>query len=179
MDQNFKLGVTIGYGDLYLEYLFRHFKLFRLFAVLDDDAGAVREHSGKGPRSFYMVGRGPKSCFFGLLFALMQNSFCILFSILLIFWKTMSCIVLDNKLAVENVKKELGIFTDGNVQMCSSYTPRKQTHKASFWVYKKFASNCAEQWKFWLQWAPTRSTKRYTDWTLCKSKKKFASFKKI
>ena len=47
MDQKF-FGGTIGYGDSYLEFLFRHFKVFKLHAILRDAAGAVRAHSGKG-----------------------------------------------------------------------------------------------------------------------------------
>ena len=34
MDQQFKFCGTIGYGDSYLEFLFRHFKIFRLHAIL-------------------------------------------------------------------------------------------------------------------------------------------------
>ena len=48
MDQKFIFGGTIGYVGLYLEFLFRHFKVFRLHATLDDAAEAVRAHSGKG-----------------------------------------------------------------------------------------------------------------------------------
>ena len=65
MDQKFKFGGTIGYGDLYLEFLIRHFKVFRLHAVLYDASGAVREHRGKGPGYCYMIGRGPNSCLLG------------------------------------------------------------------------------------------------------------------
>ena len=65
MDQNFKFGGTIGYGDSYLEFLFRHFKVFRLHGILHDAAGAVRAHSGKGPGYCYMIGRGPNSCSLG------------------------------------------------------------------------------------------------------------------
>ena len=46
MDQKFKFGGTIGYGDSYLEFLFRHLKVFRLHTILRDAAGAVRAHSG-------------------------------------------------------------------------------------------------------------------------------------
>ena len=74
MDQKFKVGGTIGYGDSYFEFLFRHFKVFRLQAILHDAAGAVRTHSGKGPGYCYMIGRGPNSCLLGhvsvLLFCL-------------------------------------------------------------------------------------------------------------
>ena len=65
MDQKDKFGGTIGYGNSYLELLFRHFKKFRLHAILHDAAGAVRAHSGKGPGYCYMIGRGPKSCLLG------------------------------------------------------------------------------------------------------------------
>ena len=74
MNQKHKFGGTIGYGNSYLELLFRHFKTFRLHAILHDAAGAVRAHSGKGPGYCYMTGRGPNSCFLGhvtgLLFSL-------------------------------------------------------------------------------------------------------------
>ena len=48
MDQNFKFGGFIGYGKPYLEFVFRHFKIFRLHAILHDAAGAVRAYSGEG-----------------------------------------------------------------------------------------------------------------------------------
>ena len=47
MNQNVKFGGTIGYGDSYLEFVFRHFKIFTLHAILHDAAGAVRAYSGK------------------------------------------------------------------------------------------------------------------------------------
>ena len=49
MDQKFKFGGTIGYGDSYLEFIFLHFKAFTLHAILHDDAVAVRTLSDKGP----------------------------------------------------------------------------------------------------------------------------------
>ena len=74
MDQKFKVGGTIGYGNSSMELLFRHFKIFRLHRILHDAAGAVRAHSGKGPGYCYMIGRGPNSCLLahvtGLLFCL-------------------------------------------------------------------------------------------------------------
>ena len=79
MDQKFKVGGTIGYGNSYLELLFRHFKKFRLHAILHDAAGAVRAHTGKGPVYCYMIGRGPNSCLLGhvtgLLFCLYVKTF--------------------------------------------------------------------------------------------------------
>ena len=74
MDQKLKFGGTICYVDLYLGFLFRHFKVFRLHAILHDAAGAVRAHSGRGLGYCYMTGRGPTSCLLGhvtgLLFCL-------------------------------------------------------------------------------------------------------------
>ena len=79
MDQELKFGGTIGYGDSYLEFVFRHFKVFTLHAILHDAAAAVRAHSGKGPGYCYMIGRGPNSSFLGhvtgLLFCLYVKLF--------------------------------------------------------------------------------------------------------
>ena len=49
LDQKFLFGGTICCEEPYLEFLFRHFKLFRLDAVLHDAAGAVQAHSGQWP----------------------------------------------------------------------------------------------------------------------------------
>ena len=65
MDQKYKFGGTIGYGDWYLDSVFRYSKVFRLHAILHDAAGAVRPHSGKRPGYCYMIGRGPISCLLG------------------------------------------------------------------------------------------------------------------
>ena len=59
IDQNIKFGGTIGCGDSYLEFSFRHFKVIRLHAILRYAAGAVWAHSGIGPGYCYMIGRGP------------------------------------------------------------------------------------------------------------------------
>ena len=56
MDQKHEFGGTIGYGDSYLEFLFRHLKVFRLHAILHDAAGAVRAHSCKESGYCYMIG---------------------------------------------------------------------------------------------------------------------------
>ena len=66
MDQKFKFGGgLIGYGNSYLDSVFRYSKVFRLHAILHDAAGAVRAKSGKGPGYCYMIGRGPNSCLLG------------------------------------------------------------------------------------------------------------------
>ena len=79
MNEKFKFGGTIGYGDRYLEFLFRHFKVIRLDAILHDAAGAVLAHSGKEPGYCYLIGRGPGSCLLGhvtgLLFCLYVKIF--------------------------------------------------------------------------------------------------------
>ena len=79
MDQKFKFGGLIGYGNSCLDSVFRYSKVFRLHAILHDAAGAVRVHSGKGPGYCYMIGRGPNSCLLGhvtgLLFCLYVKIF--------------------------------------------------------------------------------------------------------
>ena len=65
MDQKIKFGGLIGYGDSYLDCVFRYSKEFRLHAKLHDAAGGVRAHSGKGPGCCYMIGRCPNSCLLG------------------------------------------------------------------------------------------------------------------
>ena len=79
MDQKYKLAEIVGYGNSYLEFLIRQFKVFRLHAKLHDAARAVRTHRGKGLGFCYMIGRGPKSCLVnhatGLLFCLHLNLF--------------------------------------------------------------------------------------------------------
>ena len=47
LDQKFKFGGNIGYGDSYFAFLFRHFKVFRLHAILHDAAGTVWHVVGK------------------------------------------------------------------------------------------------------------------------------------
>ena len=56
MDEKFEFGGTIGYGDSFLEFLFRHFKVFGLHAILHDAAGAVRTQSDKRLGYCYMIG---------------------------------------------------------------------------------------------------------------------------
>ena len=65
MDQKFRFGGLIGYGNSYLHSVFRYSKVFRLHAILHDAAEAVRAHSGKGPGYCYMIGGGPNSCLLG------------------------------------------------------------------------------------------------------------------
>ena len=114
MDQKIISGGLIEYGKSCLDSLFCYSKVFRLHAILHDVAGAVRTHSGKGPGYYYMIGRGPNSCFLGhvtgILFCLYVK--LILPSIIncLDFWSSMSLIVLDMELIEKNLNKELGLF---------------------------------------------------------------------
>ena len=62
MDQKYKFGGLIGYGNSCLDSVFRYSKVFRLHAILHVAAGAVQTHSVKGPSYCYMIGRGPNSC---------------------------------------------------------------------------------------------------------------------
>ena len=135
MDQNFKFGGLIGYGNSHLDSVFRYSKVFRLHAILHNAAGAVRSHSGKEPGYCYMIGRGPISCLLGhvtgLLFCLYVKVFLPSFFKSVNFWSSMSCIVLDIELTDKNVIKELRLLIDGSVQgfsFCPSKTfkPNKQ-----------------------------------------------------
>ena len=135
MDQKFKFGGTIGYGDSYLDSVFRYSKVFRLHAILHDAAGAVRLQTGKGPGYCYMIGRGPNCCLLGhvtgLLFCLYVKIFLPSIFKLIDFWISMSLIVLDIELTEKNIKKVLGLFNDGSVQGFSfcppkSFKPNKQ-----------------------------------------------------
>ena len=79
MDQKFKFGGLIGYGNSCLDSVFRYSKVFRLHAKLHDAAGDVLAHTNKGPGYCYMIGRGPNSCLLGhvtgLLFCLYVKLF--------------------------------------------------------------------------------------------------------
>ena len=136
MDQKFKFGGTIGYGNSYLEFLFRHFKIFRLHAIVHDAAGVMWAHSGKGPGYCYMIGRGPNSCLLGhvsgLLFCLYVKIFLPSIFISVDFLNSMSSIVLDIKPTDKNIIKEHGLYIDGSVQgfsFCPAkiFKPNKQT----------------------------------------------------
>ena len=136
MDQKFKFGGLIGYGNSCLDSVFRYSKIFRLHAILHDNAGAVRAHSGKGPGYRYLIGRGPNSSLLGhvtgLLFCLYVKLFLTSIFNSVHFWSRMSCIVLDLELTEKNIIKELGLFIDGSVQGFSfcppkTFKPNRQT----------------------------------------------------
>ena len=106
MYQKFPFCGLIGYGNSYLDSVFRYSKVFRLHAVLHDAAGAVRLQTGKGLGYCYMTGRGTNSCLLGhvteLLFCLYVKIF--LPSILnsVDFWSSMFFIVVDLELTEKN-----------------------------------------------------------------------------
>ena len=138
MDQKFKFGGLIGYGNSCLDSVFRYSKVFRLHAILHDAAGAVRAHSGKGPGYCYMIGRGPNSCLLGhvtgLLFCLCVKIFLPSIFNSVDFWSSMSFIVLDTELTDENIIKELGLFIHGSVQAFSFCPPKTfKPHKQTTW----------------------------------------------
>ena len=65
IDQKFRFGGLIGYGNSYLDSRICYSIVFRLHGILHDAAGAVRSHTGKGPGYCYMIGQGPNSCLLG------------------------------------------------------------------------------------------------------------------
>ena len=162
-DQKFKFSGNIGYGNTYLESFFRRFKLFRLHAKLQDVAGAVRVHSGKGPGNCYMFGRGPNSCFLGhvtgLLFCLGVKFFLPSIFNSVEFWSGMSCLLIETELVDENFFKELGvIYWWQGSGILNSSSKIVQTYKTSVLVHKKLARNRVEQWTFGKQWALKHSS---------------------
>ena len=138
MDQKFIFGGSIGYGDSYLEFLFHHFKVFRLHAILHDAAGAVRAHNGKNRGYCYMIGRGPNSCLLGrvteLLFCFYVKNFLPSIFNSVDLRISMSCPVLDIELADRNVMKELGVLIEGKVREYSFRSPKNyKLTKQAFW----------------------------------------------
>ena len=121
MGWKLKLCGTITYRDSYLENTFRHSKVFRLYAILHDAAGAVRAQSGKGSGYCYMIGRGTNSCVLGpvpaLLLCLQVKLFPHSIFNSVDFWSNFSCLPLDIQLADKTVQRSseflfLGMFRD-------------------------------------------------------------------
>ena len=63
MDQKFLFGGLIGYGNSCIDYFFANSKIFRLHAILYDEAGSVKSTTYKGPGYCYVLPRFPSSCF--------------------------------------------------------------------------------------------------------------------
>ena len=59
MDQKFKFGGLIAYGNSCLDSILCHSEVLRLHAILHDAAGAVRSNTGKGHGYCYMIMPGP------------------------------------------------------------------------------------------------------------------------
>ena len=133
VDQKIKLGGSIGCGESYLGFLFRHFKAFRLHAKLHDAAGAVQAYSGKDPGYCYMSRRGPNSCLLGQVNGLL---FCLYVKLFLpSIFSSVDCrrsmSLLDTEVADINAFKQLKVFIHGKVQRyqfrsAEKYKPTKQ-----------------------------------------------------
>ena len=76
VDQKFLHGGAIGYGDSYLDSVFRYSKLFRPYAIIHDASGAVPLQTSKGPVYCYMIVEVQTvDCLNGLLFCLYVKIF--------------------------------------------------------------------------------------------------------
>ena len=127
MNQKLILGGNIDYRDSYLKFVFSHFEVLRLYAKLQDTAGAVKAQSGEGIDYCYKIGRGPNSCSLGhvtgLVFCLHVKLFLLSILSFIDFCSLMSCIVLNNELADKKVIRELSVFINRNVQGYSFPAP--------------------------------------------------------
>ena len=153
MDQKIKFGGTIGYGDSYLDSVFRYSKVFRLHAILHDTAGAVRLqtrillHDSSRSKLLFAWSRD-----WTTILSLRKSLSTIHFQ----FIRFLNQYVFDciryraNWETEKKVVKELGLFIDGSVQGFSfcppnTFKPNKQTtwntnnlhgiawHRARFW----------------------------------------------
>ena len=48
-----------------MDSVYRYSKVFKLHAIIQDAAGAVRLQTGKGPGYCYIIGRGANCCLLG------------------------------------------------------------------------------------------------------------------
>ena len=171
MVQKFKIVPTIVYGDLYLEFLFRHFKALRLHAKLHGAAGSMQAHNCKILDCCFMIGRGQKSCLLGLVTGLIFCFYVKLFLpsvfISVDFWSNIFCNELNVEFAVLNVKV-LGFFWREKSGTLILTSKTVQTHKTNFLLYNKNAPNFVEQWVFVLQLASQHFALRYKGWIFCK-----------
>ena len=111
MDQIYKIVGKVGYGNSYLNSVFRYSKVFRLHAILHVAVGAVRLQTGKGLGYCYMIGRGPNCCLLGhvpgLLFCLYVKNFLPSIFNLIEFESVFLCFIYR---AEKNEIEELGLF---------------------------------------------------------------------
>ena len=130
--QNFCTVGKIGFGDSYLDSVFRYSKVFRLYSILHDVAAAVRLRGGDGLAYCYIIGQGivqgPNCCLFshvtGLILCLHVKIFLPSVFNLIDFRNRMSLIVLDIGLTEKNIFKELGLFIDGSPEGLSFRPPK-------------------------------------------------------
>ena len=154
MDQKFHFGGTHGYGDSYLENIFRHSKEYRVHALLQDAAGVVRVHSGKSSGYCCIIGRGANSYlldhFTGVHFCLYVKLFLHSIFKSVDFWSSISRKALDIELADIIVIKELGVLIVVKVQGYSFCPPKMyKPTKQAFWCTRHLArlvwnSKCLE-----------------------------------
>ena len=138
VDQKFLHDRKIGYGDSYLDSVFRYSKEFRLLTRLQDAAGTVRLQTGWGPGYWYMIGRGSNCCLLGhvtgLLFCLYLNFLLPSLLSLIDFWNSMSLILLDIEVTEKNIFRDLGLLVVGSLQGFSFYPPKTfKPNKQTTW----------------------------------------------
>ena len=143
MDQNFKFSENNGYGDSYLEFFSRHFKVFNWTTRKTTwCCWSRRAHSSKGPGCCYITGRGPNWSSLGhvtgLLFCLYVKHSLPSFLNSVDFWSSISCIVLVTELADKNIIQKLGVFLMEKFRDSNSSSKKVQGHQASVLVYKNF-----------------------------------------
>ena len=89
LNNNTPYGGTIGIGDSFLDTVFRHFKVFRLHAVLHDSAGALRSTYNKGPGYCYALDNSPvNSCFLGHVSGLL---YCLCLKVFSSYYNALEC----------------------------------------------------------------------------------------
>jgi hypothetical protein len=82
-------GGTIGIGDSRLDKLFRHFKIFRLHAIMHDAAGHMRERYNVGPGYCYVLNHFPiNSCLIAHISGL---AYCIYLKVFSSFYNVLEC----------------------------------------------------------------------------------------
>ena len=65
INQKFPYGGLIGYGNSFSDFFFARLKVFRLHAILQHSAGAVKASTNKGTGYCYILPNFPSSCFLG------------------------------------------------------------------------------------------------------------------
>ena len=138
-----------------IRFLSFYFKLFWLYALLYDAAGAMWAHSGKGLVYCYKIGRSRNSCSLSHLTGLTWPLSYLyvkhfLPSILdsVDFWSSKSGIVLCFEFADKNVINEL-VFFDGIVQGYSFCPPKKYYRQGNQFVAQKTGTELCRTVDVW------------------------------